>query len=97
MPTSEGDLAPFQHARQGRKGRTWVGASREVAQTQLFGAAPRIWRVVSSSRVDRCRRYALLIVAEIVGNDQFDPFAEQAARLVQLGHSHRDTAFVLLA
>jgi hypothetical protein len=43
------------------------------------------------------RRYTLLIVAEIVGNDQFDRFAEQAARLVQLGHSHRDTAFVLLA
>ena len=34
---------------------TWVGASREVAQTQLFGAAPRIWRVLSSSRVDHGR------------------------------------------
>jgi hypothetical protein len=34
---------------------TWVGASREVAQTQLFGAAPRIWRALSSSRVDHGR------------------------------------------
>jgi hypothetical protein len=59
MPASEGDLAPFQHARQGRKGPneagTWVGASREVAQTQLFGAAPRIWRALSRSQVDHSR------------------------------------------
>ena len=29
---------------------TWVGASRDVAQTQLFGAAPRIWRSVEPFR-----------------------------------------------
>jgi hypothetical protein len=33
----------------------WVGASREVAQTQLFGAARRIWRALSNSRVDHGR------------------------------------------
>ena len=40
MPASEGDLAPCQHARQGRRADIGVGASREVAQMQLFGAAP---------------------------------------------------------
>jgi hypothetical protein len=43
------------------------------------------------------RRDGLLTVAVIVGNDQFDRFAEQAAGLVQLGHGYGDTPFVLLA
>ena len=48
---------------------TWVNASREVAQTQLFGAAPRIWRVLSSSpsimaarRLLGCHRSSLPIL-----------------------------------
>ena len=43
------------------------------------------------------RRDGLLTLAVIVGNDQFDRFAKQAAGLVQLRHGHGDTAFVLLA
>ena len=40
---------------QAESAGTWVGASCEVAQTQLFGAAPRIWRALSRSRVDHGR------------------------------------------
>src|SRR5687767_2235091 len=50
---------------------TWVGASREVAQTQLLGAAPRIWRVVSSSR-------SILVAPRLPGLSSFialDPHA----------------------
>lgn len=43
------------------------------------------------------RRYGLLTVTVIVGNDQFDRFAKQAAGLVQLRHGQGDTPFVLLA
>jgi hypothetical protein len=43
------------------------------------------------------RRYGLLSFAVVVDNDQFDPFAEQAAGLVQLRHGQGDTPFVLLA
>ena len=43
------------------------------------------------------RRDGLLTLAIIVDNDQLDRFAKQAAGLVQVGHGHGDTAFVLLA
>ena len=43
------------------------------------------------------RRDALLGVAVVVGNDQLDRLAEQAAGRVELGDRHRDPALVLLA
>ena len=43
------------------------------------------------------RRDALLRVAVIVGQDHLDGLSEQAAGLVDLGHGHRNTPFVLLA
>ena len=40
---------------------------------------------------------ALLALAVIIDRDQFDRLAEEAACLVEFGHSHRDAPFVLLA
>lgn len=44
-----------------------------------------------------CRHDSLLSLAIVVGNENLDGLAEQAAGRVDLGHRHRDAALVLLA